>query len=97
MRLYKNNQREPNAEITNQADEMSSSSQRKISITGNLRLFQLLVAGMLVCLAFPFAQFRIASTTTGKISGIEFLLTFSEYADRIFSPIFSIIVYVLLM
>lgn len=97
MHFGKKNQVEANAEVTNQTGERSSTGRREIAITGNLRLFQLLVVGMLVCLAFPFIQYRIVGTTTEKISGINFLLTFSEYADMIFSPIFSIMVYVLLL
>ena len=97
MHFGRKNQVEANAEVTNQTGERASTSRREIAITGNLRLFQLLVAGILVCLAFPFVQYRIAGTTTEKISGIKFLLTFSEYADMIFSPVFSIMVYALLL
>lgn len=97
MHFNRKNQIEPNAETTNQTGERSSTAHREIAITGNLRLFQFLVVGMLVCLVFPFVQYRIVSTTTEKISGIKFLLTFSEYADMIFSPIFSIMVYALIL
>lgn len=97
MRYYRKKQIELNNEVTNQTGERPGTLHKEIAITGNLRLFQLLVAAMFVFLAFPFVQYRIAGTSTDKISGIKFLLTFSEYSDRIFSPIFSILVYVLLL
>ena len=97
MQFDRKNQIDSEVEFVNQSNEKQDTLRREISLTGNLRLFQLLVAGMLIFLAFPCVHYRTAGTTTENISGIKFLLTFPEYVDRIFSPIFSIGVYVLLL
>lgn len=97
MQFDRKNQIDSEVEFVNQSNEKQDTLRREISLTGNLRLFQLLVAVMLIFLVFPCVHYRTAGTTTESISGIQFLLTFPTYVDRIFFPIFSIVVYVLLL